>query len=126
MKDGLYTEYYVNGNKKYEGYYKDGRRHRQDGAAWIWYHKNGYKWFEGYYKDGKWHREDGPAIVGYDENGKIKEQRWFKDGGRLDVIPKSMLEAYMKTNDLKLVDLLTSNNEIVRNSAEIYDWKKIV
>ena len=154
MKNGLHTEYYENGNKWYEeywidgwlhredgpamvvyhengdrrceGYYIDGEWHKEDAPAWIVYYKNGDVELEEYYKDGKLHREDGAARIWYSKNGKVEKQRWFKDGKLLKTIPKPMLEAYMKTNNMKLVDLLTSNDRMIRKNAEKYHWKEIV
>jgi len=57
--DGLYTEWYENGQKVKEGNYKDGK---DDGLYTEWY-ENGQKEFELTYKDGeiiseKWWDED--------------------------------------------------------------------
>jgi antitoxin component YwqK of YwqJK toxin-antitoxin module len=49
IKDGLYTEWFENGQKKLEGTFKDGER---DGLYTSW-NENGKKWFEEYYKDGE-------------------------------------------------------------------------
>jgi len=68
-----------------ERWYKDGKRHREDGPAVI-----NTAGLERWYKDGKRHREDGPATI-YSEgsqywylreyylNGKqIKEEEYLK------------------------------------------------
>ena len=92
----------------------------------IEYYENGNKSSEAYRKNGELHREDGPADIWYYENGLISSQCWYKDGKELKVIPKYMLEAYMKSNDIKLVELLTSNNKVVLKSVNRYKWKEVI
>jgi hypothetical protein len=41
-------------------HYKNGKKHKEDGPAWI------RRGTIGYYKEGKIHREDGPAIINND------------------------------------------------------------
>ena len=96
MKDGLYETYYENGQVKYQ----------------YWY------------KDDKYHRVDGPAYIEYYEDGQVSCQRWYKDGKQLTTIPKHMLETYMQTNNLTVAHLLTDEDEVVRNSASKYKWKR--
>ena len=57
--DGLWTEWYENGQKKQEGTYKDGEKDgletfwgKRDGT-WTYWYDNGRKKSEGTYKDGK-------------------------------------------------------------------------
>jgi len=83
--------YYDNGNIMFLKYYLDGKRHREDGPAFVSYdYKTGsIVEVEAYYINGKHHREDGPAIIYYDEDGNIEykeywlnhkhltEQEWF-------------------------------------------------
>ena len=49
IQDGPYTEYYGNGQKEFEGYYKDGK---EDGPS-TWWYSNGQKKEECTYNDGK-------------------------------------------------------------------------
>ena len=63
-----------NGNKKMEGYYKDGLRNRK----WNWWHENGQKKKEVTYKDGKL---DGLNTWWFD-NGQREFEGTFKDGKR--------------------------------------------
>ena len=49
VKNGLYTEYYDNGQKSVEENYKDGKK---DGLE-VWWHENGKKAYEVNYKDGE-------------------------------------------------------------------------
>jgi len=49
-KDGLWTDWYENGQKEKEGTYKDGK---PDGLWTMWY-ENGQKKSEGTYEDGFW------------------------------------------------------------------------
>ena len=70
-KNGLHTEYFENGQKCREGYYKDDK---QVGKWTMWY-ESGQKESEANYKngqkDGKW--------TEWDENGQITVSNW-KDG----------------------------------------------
>jgi hypothetical protein len=71
------VDYYDNGNKCYESWYKDGKLHREDGSALISYLNNGSKEYEYWYKDGEYHREDGPAWIGYNDNGSKRYESWY-------------------------------------------------
>jgi hypothetical protein len=44
----------------YEEYYRDGKKHREDGPAYVWRDANGPT-VEIYYRDGKLCRENGSA-----------------------------------------------------------------
>ena len=61
-RDGLYTNWYENGQKRDELTYKDGKF---DGLYTNWY-ENGQKRFEGTYEDGE----------------LISEKYWNEDGSR--------------------------------------------
>jgi len=61
--DGLFTEWYENGQKK-EGTYKDGKK---DGLE-TWWYENGQKRFEGTYKDGEF-----ISSKSWNEDGSVKE-----------------------------------------------------
>ena len=78
------VEYYDNGNKKYETYYKDGKK---DGVSTVWY-DDGTKESERHYKDGEengvfthWH-DDGVKDCEYQiEDGEcISYTQWNRDG----------------------------------------------
>ena len=72
-----HTIEYINGDTEYveeengnKGWYKNDKRHREDGPAEEY--KNGYR---AWWIDGKLHRDDGPAVEfpnGY--------QAWYKEG----------------------------------------------
>ncbi len=55
-----------------------------DQPAYIQYYANGSKEYEHWYKDGKLHREnDQPALIVYyssEEGGSRKYENWYKDG----------------------------------------------
>ena len=68
--------YYDNGQKKYERWYLNGKRHREDGPALQYFHSNGQKRYEYWYLRGKFHREDGPALQTWLKNGE-KIYGWF-------------------------------------------------
>jgi len=63
-RDGLYTNWYENGQKRDELTYKDGKF---DGLYTNWY-ENGQKRFEGTYKDGELISEKY-----WNEDGSVKE-----------------------------------------------------
>ena len=67
-----WVDYYDNGQKKWERYYKD----TQLLGAATWWYENGQKKLEMNYKDGKF---DGP-LTGWDENGTEKRRDTYKDG----------------------------------------------
>jgi len=71
-KNGKWTEWYKNGQKKEEGTYKDGK---EDGLDIGWY-ENGQKQLEETWKDGK---EDGLVTQWY-ENGQKQLEGTWKDG----------------------------------------------
>ncbi len=64
-------------------WYKNGKRHREDGPAKIkYYYKNGNKSKEQWYKNDKRHREDGPALIQYCDNGNKMKEEWWLDNCR--------------------------------------------
>ena len=104
----VFDLYKSNGNKKVEGYYKDGLRNRkwewwsEDGKMdssgtykdgnqdrkWTSWYENGQKEYEGTYKDGKedglwteWH-DNGQrrAEFTYEDGEVISEKCWDEDG----------------------------------------------
>ena len=74
MRDRI-TDYYDNGQKKYERTWK-GRE--LDGPV-TWWYENGQKQKQINYKDGK---KDGPLIV-WNEKGKEIRRENYKDGERV-------------------------------------------
>ena len=94
--DGLYSQWWPNGQKRREATYKDGKI---DGLETTWY-ENGQKWAEQAYKDGildglgkTWHEngqkrkevtyKDGildGLWTQWDENGQKEVEATFKDG----------------------------------------------
>ena len=69
---GKYYSLHPSGQKKVEGYYKDGKDH---GLMVIW-HENGQKSSEGNWQNNK---EEG-LWVDFDENGKKEVEYNYKDG----------------------------------------------
>lgn len=61
-----------------EYYYRDGKPHREDGAAAVWRFADGSV-IEEYYRDGKLHREGGPAVVKRFADGSVIEE-YYSDG----------------------------------------------
>ena len=77
-------EYYPNGQKWYERWVLNGKRHREDGpAVQRWHNVNGHnnqKWYEIWYLNDKRHREDGPAVQYWNKEGiKVKEKWYLND-----------------------------------------------
>ena len=71
-KDGLWTWWYENGEKKNEGTFKDGKENRLH----RWWYENGQKSKEGTYKDGK----QVELVTSWYENGQKGKEGTFKDG----------------------------------------------
>ena len=70
-KEGLWTDWYNNGQKRYEGNYKGGKL-----IDLIEWYKNGQKKVEGTWKNGK--REG--VYTTYYKNGQKMDEETFKDG----------------------------------------------
>ena len=77
-KDGKWTFWYKNGQKRSEGTYKgvDEIGHPLQQGKWTEWYENGQKKSEITYKDGK---EDGLWTY-WDENGQKKSEITYKDG----------------------------------------------
>ena len=63
-----------------EWWYLDGKKHREDGPAWIVYYPNGQVQTEQWWLDGQGHREDGPAWIEYSKEGQVEIDTWYLDG----------------------------------------------
>jgi antitoxin component YwqK of YwqJK toxin-antitoxin module len=75
--------YYRNGNVEMEGYYINGKLHREYGPAYIEYYESGNIKYEAYYINGLSHREDGPAVIWYYADGNIQRKLYYLNGERL-------------------------------------------
>ena len=73
---GKFYGLYDNGQKRWEGNYKDGE---QEGL-WVAWHKNGQKLSEANFKGGK---EDG-LEVWWHENGQKRSEQNYKDGRKVE------------------------------------------
>ena len=71
-KDGLWTWWYENGQKRRERTFKDG----QENGLHRWWYENGQKSKEGTYKDGK----QVELVTSWYENGQKGKEGTFKDG----------------------------------------------
>ena len=77
-KEGKWTTYYANGNKRSQGTYKAGLKH----GKWTYYHKNGQKSSEGRLRDnkheGKWR--------GWYDSGELEGELTYRkhDGSSYD------------------------------------------
>lgn len=72
--DGIYREYFPNGQLFVEGQYRDGAQH----GEWTYWHENGTKSRTANYKNGK---PDGSWEV-HRADGTLEAKRAFKDGKR--------------------------------------------
>lgn len=68
---GDYLDKYENGNVKFKGFFRFGKRHGQ----WFAFYANGLMWSECFYDQGLRH---GANNVFY-ENGKARYKGWFKN-----------------------------------------------
>ena len=68
----IYGPAHISKKHDFEGWYKDGELHREDGPAYR--HKNSKFWF----LEGKLHRLDGPAVdaTGHPKEYWINGQKW--------------------------------------------------
>jgi len=69
-----YTYWYRNGQKRYEQYLVNGKRHRdpREGSAVTSWYGNGQKWFKEHCVSGELHRDPtlGPAYTRWNKNGQ--------------------------------------------------------
>ncbi len=88
-------------------WYKDGKRHREDGPAIIY--ANGRQYW---YKDGKRHREDGPAVIWPDGT-----QYWYINNKDIT----NDITIWAKDRNIDLNNL--SDNDKMILKLEIKMWK---
>ena len=65
-----YIEYDKNGNVQYKSWYINGKRHNENSPSHISYYEKGNVKYKEWYINGKEHNENGPAVIVYDQNGK--------------------------------------------------------
>lgn len=86
IKNGPYTEYYENGQKRAEGHYVDGV---QEGY-WAWWYEDGKPWAERNFVNGKengkstsWYKSGQKKFSGQYLNGKQSgEWTWWHENGK--------------------------------------------
>lgn len=78
-----YVEYNKNNTIKILAWFQDGKKHKEDGPAFIYY-KNGIEYCTEWYQLGLRHRTDGPAYIRCNSEAKyeIKYEAWFIQGQR--------------------------------------------
>jgi len=69
-------DYYSNGQKRYEEWYLNDKRHREDGPAIQRWYESGQK-YEEWYLNNKEHREDDPSCQNWYENGQKRYEYWY-------------------------------------------------
>ena len=109
------TQYYENGNKKYDKYFIEGKLHREDGPAITQYYENGNKKYDKYFIEGKLHREDGPAIICYRENGSKEYEEYYKTGERHRIDGPS--REYFYENGNKICEVYYMNGKRHRENG---------
>jgi len=97
-------QYYENGQKKYVGFFKKGKK---DGM-WTFWFENGKKWSEGYFLEGL---RTGEASEYY-ENGKI-----FYKGEYLEGQKHGKWEFYNDQGN-KVNEVIFENGKIIKQSNE--------
>lgn len=63
-----------------ELWYKNNKKHRNDGPAEIWYYTSGSIMREIWYKEDREHRDDGPSHIVYNSNGRKDREFWYNNG----------------------------------------------
>jgi uncharacterized protein YodC (DUF2158 family) len=76
MSSRTYKEYCVSGKVYKHWFNHEGKRHREDGPAYIEYSSDGSVQWEDFYINDQLHRKDGPAETLYDSDGSVKNE-WF-------------------------------------------------
>jgi antitoxin component YwqK of YwqJK toxin-antitoxin module len=80
--DNPIITYYSSGNKSYEGWYINGKYHREDGPAYQQWYENGKINYEEWLLNNNRHREDGPAVQWWYGNGNKRLEEWYLNGKR--------------------------------------------
>ncbi len=80
-----YIQYYPDGTKSLDCWYKYSKKHRPNGPAEIWY-ENEIKRFEIWYENDKLHNLNAPAWIQYSVNGNKKIEQWYEYGFFIKVI----------------------------------------
>jgi antitoxin component YwqK of YwqJK toxin-antitoxin module len=68
---------YPNGNILSINHILNGKRHREDGPAYIVYYPNGNILYNVYYLNGMCHRDCGPAWIKYNVSGEIIGESYY-------------------------------------------------
>ena len=94
----------ADGSVEWEGWYLDGKRHREDGPARIHYRQDGSVHSESWLLDDNLHREDGPAHIQYRPEGSVEAEDWWLDDRLLkDVTSQAEFEAWQYLKSVGLV-----------------------
>lgn len=96
MRNGLYID--DDGDKEW---FKNGKKHREDGPAVIYNDGQQEWWF-----DGKLHREDGPAVI-----NKKGEKGWFLNNEV--VTEEEVMTKWNAVQEKKKLEIAVQNNKNV-------------
>ena len=95
-----------------EWWYRNGRRHREDGPAYVERHPDGTI-VERWYRNDELHREDGPAYVRRSPDGAVIEQ-WYRN----NKLHREDGPAYVKRHpDGTVVESWHRNNKLHRDDG---------
>lgn len=81
----IITEEYSKGHTKRIMYFDKNILHNENGPAIICYLPNGTKYREEYWINGRRHRDDGPAFIEYREDRVVGRQLYFYDSVQLSI-----------------------------------------
>ena len=113
---GKAFEFYDNGQKEFEQYYKEGKR---DGLS-VWWWRNGQKQIEQNFKDGildglqvQWHRNGQKAVEGNFKDGKMQ---WKISLGKRKII---FLELIQKLEyQMEVLELMAIGPELILHQVK--------
>ena len=127
-------KYYDNGNKEFEEYFLNGKRHRENDLPdyQSWYY-NGDKCCVIYHINGKEHRENGlPAFQSWYENGNKKYEEYYINGKECKKEDTFLNNNQSKTINIKgkeisedtIILALKNYQETPKKSKNLLNWLK--
>ncbi len=74
-----WIEWYANGVKRHEGWWRDNNLDREDGAAITKWRANGVRECERWWRNGELDRQGGPAVTEWHANGTKSYEWWYRN-----------------------------------------------